>query len=97
MNIWKRTVAILLMGASIALGAAGVAAAREVTYVGGGTWYHGLTSARVYSNYFHSTRCHGSTAEGTYTYRSATVAAGYTSEASAPRALYNNKTYWRTC
>lgn len=97
MNTWKKAVATVLIGAGIGVGAAGVAAAREITQVGGGTWYHGLTPSYVYSDYFHSTRCHGSTAVGTYTVRSATMGPGYTSKASAPRAGWGNESYWRVC
>jgi hypothetical protein len=51
----------------------------------------------VYSNYFHATLCHGSTAVGTYTVTSAAMLPGKTSEASAPRAVNHNETYWRHC
>ncbi|WP_017570444.1 lactococcin 972 family bacteriocin, partial [Nocardiopsis halotolerans] len=72
-----------------------------ISYVGGGTWYHGMTgipgSGTVYSNYFHSTRCHGSTADGIYTIRSAAMLPGYMARADAPRDYISNHTYWRHC
>lgn len=92
----KRAAATLVIAAGLTAGTASVATA-AISYVGGGTWYHGLTSGRVYSDYFHATRCHGSTAVGTYTVTSAAMLPGKTSEASAPRAVSNNETYWRHC
>ncbi|MEU1898521.1 lactococcin 972 family bacteriocin [Nocardiopsis dassonvillei] len=92
----RRAAATLAIAAGLTAGTAGVAAA-AVSYVGGGTWYHGLTSSVVYSDYFHGSRCHGSTAVGRYTVTSAAYLPGYTSRASAPRALSNNESYWRHC
>ncbi|MFD0772448.1 lactococcin 972 family bacteriocin [Streptomonospora algeriensis] len=38
----------------------------DVDYVGGGEWTHGISdSGTVYSNYYHGSSCHGSTAVGT--------------------------------
>lgn len=95
-NALKQTVVTLLVAAGITLGTAGAAVA-ATSYVGGGTWWHGLTAGTVYSDYFHSTRCHGSTAVGSYTIRSASMLPGYLAQASAPRATHNNETYWRHC
>ncbi|GAA1440475.1 lactococcin 972 family bacteriocin [Nocardiopsis tropica] len=92
----KRAAASLVLAAGLTAATAGVADA-AISYVGGGTWYHGLTTGRVYSNYFHATLCHGSTAVGTYTVTSAAMLPGKTSEASAPRAVNHNETYWRHC
>ncbi|MEE2038828.1 lactococcin 972 family bacteriocin [Nocardiopsis sp. CT-R113] len=92
----KRAAATLAITAGLTAGTAGAAGA-AISYVGGGTWYHGLTTGRVYSDYFHATLCHGSTAVGTYTVTSAAMLPGKTSEASAPRAVNNNETYWRHC
>jgi lactococcin 972 family bacteriocin len=91
---------LVVRGIAIALLAAGVTAvtvgaALAGTNIGGGTWYHGLTSSSVYSNYHHSHNCHGSTAVGTYTDRSRNAAPGQTSYSSAPKARTNNQTYYR--
>ncbi|WP_159944372.1 MULTISPECIES: lactococcin 972 family bacteriocin [unclassified Nocardiopsis] len=92
----RRAAATVLIAAGITVGTAGAAAA-VVSYVGGGTWYHGVANGVVYSNYYHPTQCHGSTAVGAYTYRSPAVLPGRTSIAEARSALSNNQTYWRTC
>lgn len=81
--------------AGLVIGAAGAASA-ATSYVGGGTWWHGLTPATVYSDYHHPTRCHGSTAVGNATVR-ASAPAGRVSRATATRAPSNNSSYWRHC
>ncbi|MCY9787584.1 lactococcin 972 family bacteriocin [Nocardiopsis sp. EMB25] len=91
---FRRTTVTVLLTSGLALGAAGIAAA-DVDYVGGGTWYHGITETRVYSNYYHGSVCHGSTAVGTTVVRDSAPAGG-TSRASAPRAWTNNQSYYRT-
>ncbi|MEU3230017.1 lactococcin 972 family bacteriocin [Nocardiopsis alba] len=93
----KRAIVTLLVAAGIGVGSAGVASA-AVEYVGGGVWDHGIVSDRVYSNYLHDSRCHGSTAVGIRTVRSANTGAGLWSRASVQKANTNNQTYWRnTC
>lgn len=91
----KRITATALMGACIAVGAAGVAAAEDV---GGGEWVHGVSGVPyvgvVWSDYFHEMKCHGSTAVGTTTVRDS-AGLGEWSEARATRAAGNNQTYWR--
>lgn len=91
----KKALVTVLVAAGITMGTAGAASA-AVEYVGGGTWDHGVTSDRVYSNYLHQLRCHGSTAVGTRTVRSSDTAAGRWSYASAPKAWINNQRYWRS-
>lgn len=66
-----------------------------IDYVGGGTWDHGFSGGYVYSDYYHGTYCHGSTAIGVYAKRSPATRKGYWSEAKAPEASFNNETYWR--
>ncbi|MEV7012139.1 lactococcin 972 family bacteriocin [Streptosporangium sp. NPDC051022] len=68
-----------------------------VENVGGGSWDHGFNypASEVYSNYYHGSYCHGSTAVGVYTDRSPATKKGSWSEASAPIASFNNETYWR--
>ncbi|MFW6720669.1 lactococcin 972 family bacteriocin [Streptomyces sp. MAR4 CNY-716] len=67
----------------------------ETSYVGGGTWVHGLTGHTVYSDYYHYGKCHGSTSVGTYTDRDAAFA-GLWSETEAPRPVTGAEAYWRT-
>ncbi|MEY9213357.1 lactococcin 972 family bacteriocin [Thermobifida halotolerans] len=84
----------LMIAAGFIFGTAGTAFA-VVERVGGGWWDHGIANGYVYSNYYHETVCHGSTAVGTYTLR-ASAPAGKTSVARVPKARTNNQTYWRT-
>ncbi|MFP1627016.1 lactococcin 972 family bacteriocin [Streptomyces sp. 5K101] len=68
-----------------------------VVNAGGGTWDYGTNSSTVWSNYYHGSLCHGSTAVGTYTDRSPDTAAGRWSYASAPeRDFVEDKSYYRT-
>jgi bacteriocin, lactococcin 972 family len=96
MNKARKIAATLLLAVGIISGTAGVAAA-ATSYVGGGEWQHGIQGGYVYSHYYHASRCHGSTAVGTYTVRASAPAGNY-SYANAPKAWTNNQTYWRnTC
>ncbi|WP_026119313.1 lactococcin 972 family bacteriocin [Nocardiopsis ganjiahuensis] len=97
MNRAKKVLVTVLVAAGISVGTAGAASA-VVSSVGGGTWDRGTVSDRVYSNYLHNSRCHGSTAVGVHTVRSANTGAGNWSRASVAKAWTNNQTYWRnTC
>ncbi|GAA0925768.1 lactococcin 972 family bacteriocin [Nonomuraea longicatena] len=70
----------------------------EVVNVGGGTWDYGTTSSRgTWSNYYHGSRWHGSSAQGTYFDRSPCVRPGAWSRAWAPRASSGNRAWWRHC
>ncbi|GAA2009595.1 hypothetical protein GCM10009799_41930 [Nocardiopsis rhodophaea] len=92
----KRISVATLMVAGIVVGSAGAAAAYEK--VGGGKWIHGVSglprSGPVWSNYYHPSTCHGSTAVGVTTVRD-DAEADLWSEATTIRALGNNQTYWR--
>ncbi|WP_431871375.1 lactococcin 972 family bacteriocin [Nocardiopsis eucommiae] len=97
MSRTKRVLATLLITAGMGMASSGVAAA-AVSHVGGGIWDRGVVSDRVYSNYLHESRCHGSTAVGVRTVRSADTSAGLWSRASVQKAWVNNQMYWRnTC
>lgn len=65
--------------------------------VDGGTWSYGVNDTHVYSNYYHPTCKHGSTAEGTFTARSGCVGPGQTSYASAPKKWRGNQSYYSFC
>ncbi|WP_028647201.1 lactococcin 972 family bacteriocin [Nocardiopsis sp. CNT312] len=97
MKLLKKAAVTLLIGAGVGLGAAGIASA-ATSYVGGGTWSHGVTKTTVYSIYHHSTRCHGATAVGTYTDRTPSTLPGYTAQAYAPPRWWGgNEAYWNLC
>lgn len=93
----RRVVATTGLAIGLTFSAATFAIA-DSEYIGGGQWTHGISdSGTVYSNYYHGSSCHGSTAVGTYVDRDQDDA-GYTSRASAPEAWTNNQAYWRnTC
>ncbi|MFG2562751.1 lactococcin 972 family bacteriocin [Streptomyces sp. NPDC048496] len=84
----------------IAAGALVVAAATPalatITYPAeGGTWDHGAGTAIVWSDYYHGSKCHGSTAVGKYI-DSDEAAKGSWSFAQATVALSGNKAYYNT-
>lgn len=91
----KRAIVTVVAVVGLVIGTAGAAAA-ATSYVGGGTWWHGLTPLTVYSDYHHPTRCHGSTAVGNATV-SDSAPSGEISRATATRAISNNSSYWRHC
>ncbi|MFJ7419695.1 lactococcin 972 family bacteriocin [Streptomyces uncialis] len=83
-------VAAIIAGATPALAA--------VSYPGGGEWHSGVNSALVYSDYFHSTACHGATSVGAYTDRSPDTAGGAWAFTDAPsQSTSVDKSYWRKC
>ncbi|WP_084392676.1 MULTISPECIES: lactococcin 972 family bacteriocin [Nocardiopsis] len=94
MNRSKKVLVTVLVAAGISVGTAGAASA-VVSNVGGGTWDRGIVAERVYSNYLHNSRCHGSTAVGTSTVRSPNTSAGSWARASVQKSWTNNQTYWR--
>lgn len=93
MKSMRRMATAAVVSALLAIGGAGAAHA-ATTYPAGGVWTHGANPI-VYSNYYHPSRWHGSTAVGRYTYRSALVAPGRWSVASAPRKAHGNRAYYR--
>ncbi|MCX4661350.1 lactococcin 972 family bacteriocin [Streptomyces uncialis] len=83
-------VAAIIAGATPALAA--------VTYPGGGEWHHGKTGSLVYSDYYHSTACHGATSIGAWTERSPDTSAGNWAWTDVPRAFTSvDEAYWRKC
>jgi lactococcin 972 family bacteriocin len=75
--------------------AAATPALATVVSIGGGTWDYGAGTATVWSDYYHGSKCHGSTSVGEYI-DSDEAAKGSWSITSAPAALYGNETYYRT-
>ncbi|GAA0973440.1 hypothetical protein GCM10009555_028240 [Acrocarpospora macrocephala] len=94
----KRLTKTAALATALLLGVATPAFAAIYTVnVDGGVWTYGINgSSYVISNYYHGTKCHGSTAIGTFTSRSANTAAGATSYASAPAKGFGNESYYRT-
>ncbi|MEU2338512.1 lactococcin 972 family bacteriocin [Streptomyces sp. NPDC006654] len=75
---------------------AGAAPALATTVnVGGGTWDYGAGTATVWSDYYHSTKCHGSTSVGK-TIQSDTASKGNWSITQVESALSGNETYYKT-
>ncbi|WPF66572.1 MULTISPECIES: lactococcin 972 family bacteriocin [unclassified Corynebacterium] len=94
-KISRGLAATALSGALVAGGAAAALAAQ--VNVGGGIWTYGTDGGQVYSNYYHPTARHGSTAVGTITANSGCVNPGLTSYASAPKKWRGNQSYYRLC
>lgn len=78
----RKPVAAIALAGSVLVGGAAAAHA-TIEYVGGGTWDHGVNSSIVWSDYYHGSRCHGSSVQGTY-YEKDYASAGYWSIADAP-------------
>lgn len=69
---------------------------RITEYAGGGTWDHGISIDQVWSNYYHGTKIHGSTAENTNgQYFSGWKDPGVWSYKSIKASLWGNKVYWK--
>ncbi|MFJ6720940.1 MULTISPECIES: lactococcin 972 family bacteriocin [unclassified Streptomyces] len=63
----------------------------------GGKWSYGTNSNdQVYSNFYHESKCHGSSVKGKYFAQSGDVKAGNTSYASADEAMWGNESYYRS-
>ncbi|MDV6013001.1 lactococcin 972 family bacteriocin [Haloechinothrix sp. LS1_15] len=72
----------------------------SVEFVGGGEWHYGTSAFSGYSNYYHGTRCHGSTAiSGDNIVRSPDTPAGNWAYAEVSRDGFSTiHAYWRnTC
>ena len=86
-----------LAAAVLAIGMAAPALA-TVTRVGGGTWDYGTGGGRVWSNYHHGSKCHGSSVRGASgLVRSPDTRAGYWSYASDRDTIWVDRAYYRFC
>jgi hypothetical protein len=90
----KRGFKLAVASGALVMAAAAPALA-VVENVGGGTWDHGAGTAVVWSDYYHGTKCHGSTAVGKYI-DSDEAGKGSWSFAQAEVALSGNKAYYNT-
>ncbi|MCX5178335.1 lactococcin 972 family bacteriocin [Streptomyces virginiae] len=90
----KRSMKIAVAtGALIVAGAAPALA--TTAYVGGGEWNYGAGTATVWSDYYHGSKCHGSTSVGAYI-DSDEAAKGSWSITSAKVKLSGNNSYYNT-
>lgn len=64
---------------------------------GGGIWSHGISATKVWSDYYHKKKRHGSAVKGLYFVDSGCVAKKKWSRASAPRALWGNRSWYYFC
>ncbi|MFC9297763.1 lactococcin 972 family bacteriocin [Streptomyces sp. NPDC057011] len=91
----KRGIKLALVAGAVIAASAAPALATTVS-VGGGTWDYGAGTATVWSDYYHGSKCHGSSVQGEYYDASGNVSAGSWAFASAPVKLSGNKSYYRT-
>lgn len=90
----KRAVKMAALSAALVVAGAAPALA-TVKNIGGGTWDYGAGTAIVWSDYYHGSKCHGSTSVGTYI-DSDEASAGNWSFTQADVALSGNESYYRT-
>lgn len=95
MSIKKTATRAITAGILLTTTAAGIASADNV---GGGIWNHGFGLTTVYSNYYHPSTCHGSTAIGTVKNYSGNTNPGVWAYASSQRTSSGtNQAYWNYC
>ncbi|WP_195988343.1 lactococcin 972 family bacteriocin [Clostridium sp. D53t1_180928_C8] len=94
-NIKKSITALVLGGIILSNSAVAMAAKKNI---GGGILYYGVTFTECYSNYYHSTKTHMSTAVNGkgYMKKSYWINSRYTSYASIDRTLTGNASYYDT-
>ncbi|MET8813121.1 lactococcin 972 family bacteriocin [Streptomyces sp. NPDC004549] len=81
--------------AGVLVMAGAVPALATVKNIDGGTWDYGAGTATVWSDYYHPSKCHGSTSIGKTT-QSDTAPKGDWSVTGVEAALYGNETYYKT-
>lgn len=92
----KKSLTALVLG-GIILSNSSIAMAAK-SYLGGGTLYHGVTVKECYSNYYHATKAHMSSAmngKGKLS-KSNWTSPRYTSYASVVRTVTGNESYYDT-
>lgn len=93
----RRKIAVAI---AAGVGTVGIAtpALATIAYPEGGIWDYGTGGGIVWSDYYHGSRCHGSSVQGQYYYRSPNTAAGRWSIADAPdRVFAVDHSYYRFC
>lgn len=91
----RRFAAPVLLAGVLSSAAVTAANAAIVHPPEGGVWDYGANASTVWSDYYHPSVCHGSTAVGTIVVR-ASAGAGAWSLASAQAKLFGNESYYRT-
>ena len=97
--MFVRKKAAAAIGASlIALSAVtAMPADAKIDYVDGGTWDHGVSWTKVWSNYKHNKKRHGSSVKGKRFVDSGCVGKGKTSRAETKRAWFGNRANYNFC
>ncbi|MFJ2177289.1 lactococcin 972 family bacteriocin [Streptomyces sp. NPDC101062] len=90
----KRVVKTAAVSGALVVAAATPALATVVN-VGGGKWDYGAGTAIVWSDYYHGSKCHGSTSVGQYVDADEAAAKSW-SLTQAEVALSGNKSYYST-
>lgn len=93
----RRSVSGMVVAGAVAVGlvVGGAAPAHAVTQnVGGGTWSYGVTATTNYSNYYHGSYYHRSTAYNSSGTQRAYGEAGYWSRAGVKATLSGNQAAW---
>ncbi|MEU3183818.1 lactococcin 972 family bacteriocin [Streptomyces sp. NPDC006923] len=90
----KRGIKLAIAAGALVVGTAAPALA-TVVGVGGGTWDYGADATWTWSDYYHGSKCHGSSVQGKNYYTSGDTAAGAWANAGAPAKLSGNQAYWR--
>ncbi|KQB84203.1 lactococcin 972 family bacteriocin [Corynebacterium oculi] len=94
---FSRGLAATALSGALVAGGAAAALAVQVN-VDGGTWNYGTGGGKVWSNYHHPTKRHGSSVQGKHYADSGCVNAGQWSYASAPdRSFRADHSYYRFC
>lgn len=89
----KKVITSLVLGGVVSV--SGLTTAFATTeYVDGGRWEHSVTLKEVHSDYYHLSRTHKSSVQGTRFDTSDWKARGYPAKAVAPRATSGNKAYY---
>ncbi|MGW7832079.1 lactococcin 972 family bacteriocin [Staphylococcus xylosus] len=90
----KKTIISILFTGIVVFGSGTVTKAVTI-YAEGGLWNYGVGSSYVWSYYNHNSKAHGSTAIGKYASYSGKTRAGIQARASAPKAHWDNQTYYK--
>ncbi|MFH9083944.1 lactococcin 972 family bacteriocin [Streptomyces sp. Ru62] len=91
----KRSLKVAIAAGALVIAGATPALATISYPAEGGTWDHGAGTSYVWSDYYLSSRCHGSTSVGEYI-DTDEASAGNWSITQADAALYGNKAYYKT-
>ncbi|MFF8695942.1 lactococcin 972 family bacteriocin [Streptomyces sp. NPDC015144] len=91
---FKRVAKVAAVSTALVVAAATPALATVVS-IGGGTWDYGAGTAIVWSDYYHGSKCHGSTSVGKYIDSDEEAAGGW-SLTQAEVALSGNESYYKT-